>query len=379
MVDIWTSLGDQRSAKVVQWIIPLLLFSPQSTKIILVNAQADSIFLELLPPQPLRPARADQLFLEHEYEPLKNLDIKEPLSEEFLEKIKHVYINDFAKFFDEFLESEWYTHHGLEVVLNNISLLKMLGTIIQLSEYSDTREESVTMSLLALESKVVWNLLACVRGPPYSDHALPANGHTNGHAVTQFSKHTANGLAVTEATSPFSENGDISTNGNTTTEMNATDKVRDETIKRLALLEAALTNETLHCNPLASLQYSPEELTDKKKDEVAFWNFVANFVVVPVEKNLDQSLFEMWDLLKGIQSRDIIYSILICRHYGSRIPGFPENFDINWLDDPGDPFASTSRAKTLVYESIRSGPNIPIRRICQMAARSWSIAKTQLA
>jgi hypothetical protein len=146
----------------------------------------------------------------------------------------------------------------------------------------------------------------------------------------------------------------------------------------LALLEAALTNETLHCNPLASLQYSPEELTNKK-DEVAFWNFVANFVVVPVEKNLDQSLFEMWDLLKGIQSRDIIYSILICRHYGSRIPGFPENFDINWLDDPGDPFASTSRAKTLVYESIRSGPNIPIRRICQMAARSWSIAKTQLA
>jgi white-opaque regulator 2 len=266
------------------------------------------------------------LFLDYEHEPLEVLDITDSLPEEFLEKIKRVYSNEFAIFFDKILETEWYTRNGLDIVSSNTSLLEMMVNILRFREIRDAREYIVSTSpSQSLESKAVWNLLASMRGYPHSNHSIPANSYTNGHAVCQSTEQTADIVAVEEATNRLAGNGETSTKGRSTVPMSATDKVQNEAIMRLALLEAALTNKTLPYNPLASLQYTPEELTDDKKDQVSFWNYIADFVVAPADKNLGQTLFEMWALLKEMQNRDIIFSFLICRHYGSRVPGFPEN------------------------------------------------------
>jgi white-opaque regulator 2 len=282
----------------------------------------------------MRPIAVEALFWENGKPPFDVLPDQESLSTAALKDVNVLYTNDFAPGFDGLLDVKWYSTHGIEGVLKDQELCKLIITLIKHYEHvqqahgdPDTEFDNQNR-MKALECKVVWRLLCLVR--------VGSSDNANGDSDN--ARHE-----------------------------------RAEAMSRLEVIEALLTNQTLLYNPLLNLKYDAL-ITPEKRKETEFWQLVGQYLTLPLgnEISLWTVLMEIRDLLDGAENRDVIYSGLISRYFCDRIIGFPDNFQKNNLAGEEDPVNKAHIAKSfLKLQAEFQGTNHPIQRICHMAVTSW--------
>jgi white-opaque regulator 2 len=282
----------------------------------------------------MRPVSVEELFLENGQIPFGVLPDLEPLSTAALKDVNVLYTNDFAPGFDGLLDVKWYSAHGIDGVLMDHELCKLVITLIKYYEHVqhvhiDPETDFANRDRMkALECKVVWQLLCLVREG--------SNGNVNGESGTV--RHE-----------------------------------REEVMNRLEVIEALLTNRILSYNPLLSLKYDVA-ITPEKRKENEFWKLVGQYLTMPQDgdNTLWIVLMQIRELLDGAENRDVIYSALISRYFCDRIIGFPDHFPKNKAAGEEDAVNKAHIAKSfLKMQAQFQGTNHPIQRICHMAVSSW--------
>jgi hypothetical protein len=253
-----------------------------------------------------------------------------------MDEIKLVYTNDYAPGLDGILETSWFSTSGWNRLSMNNALCQQMAQLIEFFKQVASGPGSYEHEIRcrAAETKVVWQLLCLVRPSPA----------------------TSNGI-----------NGSIPA---MTLEL-------DEAMKRLDVLEALLTNRILEPNRLTELVY-PSDIPVEKAQEVEFWTSLGKFVSRRSEdgaaaQDLDGALGQCRNMLFSRENRDVIYSAMVARHVGARVPEFPNH--ILHLGPGGEEndFNKLWIAKTFISEqATHKGTNNPIMRICDMIIRSWS-------
>jgi len=175
-------------------------------------------------------------------------------------------------------------------------------------------------------------------------------------------------LSLCRSSSATATNG---TNGTTNVDL-------DEANKRLDVLEALITNRIMSSNRISEINY-PGDLPIEKVQEIDFWKALGKFVTLRSEDlsarpELDNALTQCRNLLSGRENRDVIYSIMVARHVGARVPEFPDHvFPVPGLSEEND-HNKLFIAKTFIGEQASfKGTNHPIQRLCDMVLRSWQI------
>ena len=279
----------------------------------------------------------DQLFWISGFTPQEMPANPPPLEQSMIDEIKAMYINEFAPGLNSFFETRWYTSGGVDRLMADAELCQLMSELIKRYRTvvgSDYRSEAACR---ALETKAVWKLASLCRLPP-----APVNG-TNGATK-----------------SPSIE--------------------LEEANKRLDIVQALLTKTPTPVNPVSTLRYSDVGLTSEKKSEIQFWQIIGDFVSLRIDDDGNAARFDSIinsarHTLGRLENRDVIYSILVTRHLGRRVPGFPDGMQpANPSAGEADDTNRVALAKEFVSgEANWKGTTHPIQRLCDMAVRSWSL------
>jgi len=224
---------------------------------------------------------------------------------------------------------------GLEKLLANSSLCHQMAQLIEyFKQVTGSSNYETEVRCRATETKAVWQLLCMVR---------PLSPTTNG----------SNGIAP-----PL------------TLEL-------EEANKRLEILEALLTNRIMESNRITEMNYPPGLPIDKCH-EIEFWKALGKFVTLRSEDlnarhELDNALGQCRNQLSAKENRDVIYSVMVARHVGARVPEFPDQVHPVPGGEEND-FNKLYIAKSfLADQASYKGTNHPIQRLCDMVIRSWAM------
>ncbi|KAE9966710.1 hypothetical protein EG327_011739 [Venturia inaequalis] len=287
--------------------------------------------------KPARLIRIEELFSADRHASPDAQKQAEDISADMMNEIKSIYSNDYAPGLCGILETSWFSTSGWARLSANKAVCQQIAQLIELFKRPAGGAESFEHEARcrSAETKVVWQLLNLIRPP-----TVTSNG-TNG------------------SNSPM------------TLEL-------DEGMKRLDLLEALLTNRILEPNRMADLVY-PSDISPEKTHEVEFWRSLGNFVSrrsddASAAQPLDNALRQCRDNLFSKENRDVLYSGMIARHVGARVPEFPDQTLPVGPGGEDNDFNKLYIAKTFVLEqAAHKGTNNAIMRICDMISRSWSV------
>ena len=268
-----------------------------------------------------------------------------PLPPELLDEIKGLYKREFAPGCSNIFETDWYKECGTDALMANTDMCQAMAELIKHYKYISTGQNfAVENKCRVFETMVVWKLLSLCRIHK-STSASEANGATN-------------------FTYP--------------------DFKLDELNKRLDIIEALLTNTLLPSNPLADLKY-PEGLPTAKLQQIDFWRNVGTFVSAQPEnpdspRQIETALGAARNLLAMNENRDVIYSIMVCRHLGRRFQGFPDHLQSRPEGGELDDTNKVVIARDFITsEANWKGTTHPIQRVCDMAMRSWAVRPAETA
>ncbi|TID21723.1 putative c6 finger domain [Venturia nashicola] len=287
--------------------------------------------------KPARLIRIEELFSADRHGSPDAQTPMEEISADTMNEIKSIYSNDYAPGLCGILETSWFSTSGWARLSANKATCQQIAQLIELFKRpaggAGGYEHEVRCR--AAETKVVWQLLNLIR---------PSSVTSNG------------------------ANGSISS---MTLEL-------DEGMKRLDVLEALLTNRILEPNRMTELVY-PSDISLEKSHEVDFWRSLGNFVSrrsddASAAQLLDNALRQCRDNLFSKENRDVIYSGMVARHVGARVPEFPDQILPVGPGGEDNDFNKLYIAKTFLAEqATHKGTNNAIMRICDMISRSWSI------
>ncbi|PPJ60291.1 hypothetical protein CBER1_01318 [Cercospora berteroae] len=244
----------------------------------------------------------------------------------------------YAAGLDRLFETTWYSQQG-PLHLQRDAVLQ--DFVSQCVEQFKTREDANARQTQSLEARLVW-LLASM---PRAYHRM-----TNG---------AANDLAV------------------------------QELLPRLDAVENLLTGQYLdpsRVTPPPQQQPpmppgSDSAVVNQKFNERSFWHQLARFVAIRddttnVQREIDDALGTMRNLLHMLENRDVLYSLAVARHLGGRIPEWhPQRHLVPSSNDPNDPVGKLRVAQQFVETEDQRGTTQVIQRICSMAIRSWILQK----
>jgi white-opaque regulator 2 len=283
------------------------------------------------------PIKVDQLFWIGGLSPPEVPAAPAPLDQNAMNEIRNMYINEFAPGLNSFFETRWYSSAGVEKLMTDSEMCQFMSELIKrykaVGTGNDYTQETVCR---VLETKAVWKLASMCRS-----HPPAANG--------------ANGIASLQ-------NLEL-----------------EELNKRLDIIEHLLTKSTALSNPVNALRY-PENLPEEIQSALQFWRIVGDFVSLKLDDNanglkFDSILIDCRNNLNRLENRDVIYSILVTRHVGRRVPGFPDR--IQATDPRAGESDDTNRValakEFIVSEASWKGTTHPIQRLCDMAIRSWAL------
>lgn len=250
-----------------------------------------------------------------------------------LDEIKHLYYSIYAPGLENFLESKWFSVKGMAKLLNGRHLLEQFAALLQQfakTQQDDPKEIAYTSSV---EGRVVWALAGMVR-----TSALE------------------NGVKETKT---VPSNDDASEAGN-----------------RLDVFETLLTGRVAAINPLTAPV--PGSTDHHRLRELEFWYTLGNFVTLQYEdnnasKDVDDTLSALRNLLDGRENRDVLYSIAVIRGLGQRVSEYTDSDTPLHLDESDNKSKLLVAKKFVSDEAAGSGTTNVIRRLCDLAARSWSM------
>ena len=269
------------------------------------------------------------------------------LSDTTKQEITHIYNTAYAPGMDKFLETRWFSERGVKYLLANSILCDQFANLVH--RYAMNPQDpnyyvhlGITQSL---EAMVVWSMLGMCR--------------------VIASKKDDSGQVSEEEVKEDIDEGVL------------------DAAKRLEIFEALVTGSYI------SSDSAPQNLGNKhnntplhgqlKSREQEFWRSVHTFLTIregnaDSARAIDEALLTCRGLLENRENRDVIYSIMIVRHIGARIPGFPNEIKQPETNDERDSNAKLTVAKRLVEdEAGGKGTNQVVQRLCGVAARSWAL------
>ncbi|RFU35996.1 hypothetical protein B7463_g380, partial [Scytalidium lignicola] len=255
-----------------------------------------------------------------------------------IDEAKHLFYSIYAPGLENFLETKWFQIKGVSKLLSDKSLLEQFAQLLeQFAKSQNVDPRQVDPRQLAytatVEARVVWALACMVR---------QSASETNG---------------VKSESAPAIPAAD-----------NAV-----EAGHRLTVFEKLLTNSVAEANPLTK----PIPTADHHKlRELEFWYTLGNFVAIKEDdpgsaKQTDDTLAILRNLLDGRENRDVLYSIAVVRAIGPRVTEYaPGEQPVHF--DESDNRSKVIVAKKFVQDEAQgAGTTNVIRRLCELAARSW--------
>lgn len=250
-----------------------------------------------------------------------------------LDETKHLYYSIYAPGLENFLESRWFTTKGLAKVLSDKPMLDQFGTLLhQFSKtpQNDIKEMAYTASV---EARIVWALANMVR------------------------------IAAVEASA--------------TREVKTVPPTDDpvEAGNRLTVFENLLTGQVAPRNSLTAPV--PGSTDHHRLRELEFWYTLGNFVCLRDDdpasaKDIDNTLAALRNLLDGRENRDVLYSIAVVRVIGPRVSEYTDHDTPLHFDESDNKSKLLVAKKFVMDEGSGAGTTNVIRRLCELAARSWT-------
>jgi len=253
-----------------------------------------------------------------------------------MEEMKHLYYSIYAPGLENFLESKWFSVRGMDKMLKARPILDQFAALLHQFQKTSSNDLSEIAYTSSVEARVVWALAGMVR---------TASAEPN---VKQEYK-----------TVPSTDNP-------------------VEAGNRLSIFEALLTGRIVLANPLTAPV--PGSTDHHRLRELDFWYNLANFVCLQYEdpsaaKDVDACLANLRNLLDGRENRDVLYSIAVVRGLGQRVSEYTENDAPLHLDESDNKSKLMVAKKFVADEAGGSGTTNVIRRLCDLATRSWSVPK----
>ncbi|KXT07386.1 hypothetical protein AC578_533 [Pseudocercospora eumusae] len=263
----------------------------------------------------------------------------QPLSPPVQEKLETFIKYHYVVGLDRVLETTWYSQRGWSHLQRDPVLLDFVAQCAEQFKQRDEASEKLNMSL---EARLVWQLATMPR---------TAAQQTNGAGV-------------------------------------GADPLLQEVLARIDVLENLLTGQFLDPSriPPPPQQQAPQPgqepaTANQKYNERSFWHHLGRFVYLrddttSAQKEIDDTLNIMRNILSMLENRDVLYSIAIGRHIGGRMPDFhPQQHLVASNNDPNNPVTKLSIAHSFVESEDQRGTTQVIQRICSMAIRGWILSK----
>ncbi|KAI9050918.1 hypothetical protein LZ554_005030 [Drepanopeziza brunnea f. sp. 'monogermtubi'] len=252
---------------------------------------------------------------------------------QLIDEIKHLYFSIYAPGLENFLESKWFSVKGLSKLLTGRKYLDDFGSLLvqfAKTQQDDPKEIAYTSSV---EGRVVWSLATMVK--------------------TSAAENGAREHKTVPASDDANEAGD-----------------------RLDIFETLLTGRVAAGNPLT--RPVPLSTDHHRLRELQFWYTLGTFVTLQYEDNsfakqVDDTLSALRNLLDGRENRDILYSIAVIRGLGQRVSEYTESETPLHLDETDNKSRLLVAKKFVADEAAGSGTTNVIRRLCDLATRSWTM------
>lgn len=263
--------------------------------------------------------------------PPANIDmIANPSS---LDEVKHLYYSIYAPGLENFLESKWFSVKGLAKLLDAKPLLDQFGSLLNQFSKTTPNDMKEVLYTTSVEARVVWSLASMVR-----TIASELNGQREFKTVPSTDDPT-------------------------------------EAANRLTVFETLLTGKVAISNPLTSPV--PGSTDHHRLRELEFWYTLANFVMLQdgdaeAAKAIDDNLSALRNLLDGRENRDVLYSIAVVRAIGPRVSEYSPGDTPLHLDESDNKSKLLVAKKFVSDEASGNGTTNVIRRLCELANRSWS-------
>lgn len=282
----------------------------------------------------------EDLFAIHDIPPRYNLrEPPPPLTPAIQQELDHFWKFHYAAGLDRLFETTWYSQHGLTHLQRDTMLQDF---VMQCAEQFEKREDATGKQTMSTEARLVWLLAIMPRNAQYHNGA-------------------------------------------------GGDQSLYELLPRIDVMENLLTGGYLDpSRVIPPPQHQPplppgtdNATLNQKHNERAFWHHLARFTSlrddqpsVTIEKDINEALGLLRNLLGMMENRDVIYSLAVGRHIGGRIPDFhPQQRPVPQSNDQSDPIGKLSVACTFVESEDARGTTQVIQRICSMAIRAWCLQK----
>lgn len=285
-------------------------------------------------------------------DPPKAVPASQSPQDDLLKEIDYLYRTTYAPAIDAFLECQWYGQHSATYLQNSTEAMSCFTSVLHLFKDTKTEQYDLMRRLPSSESELIWALMRLPRSVPES-------------------------LA------------------NQSPELQVV-------LNRLLVVERLITGQQLTEEPISDAVI---QSTSHKKHErrVKFWRSMNQFVstvrsssqassptphgadtpMADASSSIDaaQTLKAMRGVLEGQENRDVLYSIAVVQHYGTKFPGEvgrsftpTSNGQQNGhsAQDKADLDKLRVAKRFLEDEAQDQGMSQVVQRLCGMAVRSWS-------
>lgn len=249
----------------------------------------------------------------------------------------------YASGMDKFLETRWFSERGLQNLLANSVLCDQFAMLIH--RFAMNQQDPAYAVQLqvtqSLEAMVVWSMLGMCR-------------------KVALTKNESGGIDPQDVAAGVLEAS-----------------------KRLQEFEALITGDHVS---LGSAQQESEVKANGsalegqlKSREIEFWSLVHTFLTVREDsptamKDINANLTSCRNLLENRENRDVLYSIMVARFFGPKLPGFPNQMKQPETNDESDISAKLTVAKRFLEDEAGGrGTNQVVQRLSGVAVRSWAL------
>jgi len=245
-----------------------------------------------------------------------------------IDEAKHLYYSIYAPGLENFLESKWFAHKGAQKTLADKDVLGQFAVLLQRFSQTNAQDPEELKYTASVEARVVWAFANLVRS------------------------------------------GDMKSSGGLV-------PAQDDPIEaghRLTVFETLLTGAVSTTNALT--QPVPGSTDQLRLRELEFWYTLGNFVCLQYDaegsaKNVDDTLGHLRTLLDGRENRDVLYSIAVIRAIGQRVAEYTESDAPAHFDESDNRSKLSVAKKFIADEGAGIGTTNVIRRMCELAQRSW--------
>ena len=284
----------------------------------------------------MKDVSVDRLFAFNDADHLSAAEVVLPLDwQPNIREVEDLYRLHYAHGLDKVFETQWYTTYGWNHFRQDASLVDFAGRCAE--RFKVHIDEMTVRAVQSLESQLVWRLVT-----------MPRSSWGDTHCAS-----------------------------------NAPDApALSELFPRIDVVEHLLTGQFLTVARAPPPPPTFDQKDQVKDDQLSFWHRLGYAVSVRDDTPDPSALAQMHDalvatrgLLNGVESRDVLYSMLVGRHIGGRYSYFHPDHSLPRTDNPAHELDKLEVARQYLFDLDQRGwgSTQVIQRLCSMTRRGWIV------